>query len=159
MPYNQWLHEGHLEVCEGWTVDNRYVTDRIENLAGYFNIGEVAFDQWGSPDVVRSLTDHGMDCIQISQQLQAMTAPSKRFESLILENKLVHTGHPILRWNLDCTEVQPDVNGNIKPLKPNSKKSSKRIDGVVALVMAISRVQQAKPKFKSVYSTRGVLTL
>jgi phage terminase large subunit-like protein len=159
VPYDQWLKEGYLEMTPGWTVDDRYVVSRITELGKSFKIKEIAFDQWGAKDVVSHLAEHNVDCVQISQQLGAMTAPSKRLERLVLDKHLVHTGHPLLRWNLDCTTIYSDVNGNIKPVKPALKKSSKRIDGIIALVMAISRVQQAKPQFKSIYSSRGVLTV
>jgi phage terminase large subunit-like protein len=45
----------------------------------------------------------------------------------------------VLRWMADCMTVRQDVNGNVRPVKPNRLKNSKRIDGIVASVMAISR--------------------
>ncbi len=63
--------------------------------------------------------------------------------------------HPVLRWMADCLMVKQDVNGNVRPVKPERLKSSKRIDGMVALIMAMSRamVDDSSP---SVYETRGL---
>jgi len=52
---------------------------------------------------------------------------------------LRHGGNPVLRWMADCVEVMQDPAGNIKPAKPDRRKSSKRIDGIAALVNAMSR--------------------
>jgi phage terminase large subunit-like protein len=66
-----------------------------------------------------------------------MNAPCRRLHELVLSRRLVHTGHPVLRWNVDCCAVAQDPAGNIKPVKPDRQRGSKRIDGVVAAVMAI----------------------
>jgi len=159
VPYTEWLEAGYLEVCPGSIVDKTYVIDRLRDLSKAFKILEVGYDNWGARDIVADLKTNGVTAIDCSQYISAMTAPSKRLESLVLSKQLIHTGHPLLRWNLDCVTIYSDVNANIKPIKPDRMKSSKRIDGVIALIMAISRVQQAKKPFKSIYSTRGVLTL
>lgn len=157
--YTDWLDKGYLEVCNGSTIDGRYIVSRIKELSTVFKIKEIGFDAWGARDIVTQLSEAGLTCVDIGQGIGPMTAPAKRLEQLVLDQKLVHTGHPILRWNCDCTTVWQDVNGNIKLQKPDSRKSSKRIDGMVALTMAVSRVQKAPPKFVSIYSKRGVLTL
>lgn len=69
-----------------------------------------------------------------------MGAPPKEFERLVLSRKIRHGGHPILRWSMRCTTVKSDPAGNIKPAKPDRLKSSKRIDPIVAGIMAISGI-------------------
>jgi phage terminase large subunit-like protein len=80
-----------------------------------------------------------------------MSAPSKRLQEAALSRNLVHDGHPVLRWNVDCCSVDSDPTGNIKPVKPQRGKSSKRIDGVVASVMAIGRAMGAVNQAPSIY--------
>ena len=55
---------------------------------------------------------------------------------MVLGGKLDHMGNPILRWNAANVVVKIDENENIRPDK---KKSNERIDGVVALIMAIGQ--------------------
>jgi phage terminase large subunit-like protein len=110
-------------------------------------------------DVVRTLEDNGVKMIEVSQNMMSLTASAKGFESLVLSGKLIHSGHPVLRWNLDCSTIYSDVNGNIKVQKPDLMKSTKRIDGVIASIIALSRIQKAPPVFKSIYSTRGALSV
>ena len=50
-----------------------------------------------------------------------------------------HGGNPVLRWMADCLSIRQDENANIRPVKPDRMKSGKRIDGIVAAIMARSR--------------------
>ena len=159
VPYDYWSQLGHVELTDGSTTDWRYVVNRVKELSGIFKIREVGFDPWGARDVVRELQEGGLTCVDIQQGIGSLSAPTKRLQELILNKKLVHTGHPVLRWNLDCTTIYSDQNGNIKVQKPELGKSSKRIDGIVALIMALSRIQRVEPKRPSVYQTRGLRVL
>jgi phage terminase large subunit-like protein len=68
------------------------------------------------------------------QGFASMTAPSRRLESLTIDGKLRHAGHPVLNWQAGNVAVQMDPAANIKPSKA---KSTERIDGIVSLVMAL----------------------
>jgi len=85
-----------------------------------------------------------------------MSDPMKEVEKLILEKKLVHFKHPVLRWMVDNTVAKTDPAENIKPDKAKSKE---RIDGVVALIMALDRIMRNEGKGKSVYEDRGIRIL
>ena len=84
-----------------------------------------------------------------------MTAPTKEWEKLLLSGKLLHGGNPVLRWMTSHVSVETDAAGNIKPSK---KKSTDRIDGIVAGIMGLGRaLVQSEPT--SVYETRGLLVI
>jgi phage terminase large subunit-like protein len=82
------------------------------------------------------LTADGATMIPMGQGFASMSAPTKELEKLILSGDLRHGGHPVLRWNAGNVAVEQDAAGNLKPSK---KKSTEKIDGIVALVMAIDR--------------------
>jgi phage terminase large subunit-like protein len=84
-----------------------------------------------------------------------MSPPTKELMKLTLEGKIAHGGHEVLRWMADNVFVRTDPAGNIKLDK---EKSTERIDGMVALVMALSRALISKPT-DSVYNERGILIL
>ena len=65
-----------------------------------------------------------------------MSPASKELMKLTLEKNIAHGGNPVLRWMLDNIYVKTDSAGNIKPDK---EKSTERIDGAVALIMALDR--------------------
>jgi phage terminase large subunit-like protein len=158
--YTDWLAHGYIEATPGNVTDWHYVTERIKQLAKLFKIRDIGFDQHGARDTVADLIDAGITTTDVSQGILSISSPAKRLQELALSKKLIHTGHPILRWNIDCTTVIEDANQNIKPVKPPLGKSSKRIDGVIATIMAISRYLKAAPtNVTSVYHQRGLLTL
>jgi phage terminase large subunit-like protein len=152
--YDIWANDGFLELTPGAVTDWRFVVERIKKLAQTYRIQEIAFDRYGARDVVADLMDSGLTTIDFGQGTVSMNAPCKRLEELVVSRKLVHNGHPLLRWNIDCTTVKPDAAGNVKPVKPDRKRSSKRIDGTVALVMAIGRAMEHTDT-TSVYEDRG----
>jgi phage terminase large subunit-like protein len=68
-----------------------------------------------------------------------LSEPTKGFLSDIVQGNMRHGGNPILRWMADCLAIRQDENANIRPVKPDRMKSGKRIDGIVAAIMARSR--------------------
>jgi len=82
-----------------------------------------------------------------------MSAPTKELERLLLDKKLRHGGHPVLRWMAMNVAVMQDPAGNMKPAKD---KSTERIDGIVALIMALGRACLSGNE-TSVYESRGAL--
>jgi phage terminase large subunit-like protein len=86
-----------------------------------------------------------------------MSPPTKELMKLTLEEKIAHGGHPVLRWMMDNIFVRTDPAGNIKPDK---EKSTERIDGAVAMIMALDRaLRNAGQAADSVYDDRGLLIL
>ena len=79
----------------------------------------------------------------------------KTAERIVLERKLNHGGHPVLRWNMDNAFVRTDPAGN---LKIDKEKSTEKVDGAVALVMALDRAMKNQGG-ESVYDTRGLLII
>ncbi|HET9395677.1 MAG TPA: terminase TerL endonuclease subunit [Nitrospiraceae bacterium] len=150
--YDVWAKEGHLELTPGNVTDWRFVTERIRRIRDVYPIAEIGFDRWGARDITADLEADGFTCFEVGQGYGSMNAPARRLEELVLSGKLRHNGHPLLRWCLDCTTVRQDEAGNIKPVKPDRLKSSKRIDGIVALLMALSRAMQADTSVPAVWS-------
>jgi phage terminase large subunit-like protein len=101
------------------------------------------------------LQDDGHEVVPFGQGYASLSAPSKELEKLVLSKGLRHDGNPVLRWCASNVMIETDAAGNIKPSK---RKSTERIDGIVALVMAIGRAIVAEPEFRSVYEDRGMLT-
>jgi phage terminase large subunit-like protein len=154
--YDVWVKDGHVETTPGNVTDWRFVTQRILQVRSRFDIRSIAFDRWGARDTVSDLTENGIVVEAHGQGYASMNAPAKRFQGCVLSRKLVHDGHPVLRWNVDCCSVSSDPSGNIKPVKPERHKSSKRIDGVVASIMALGRAMD-QPAYQSAYEGETVV--
>ena len=156
VPYTAWAREGHLHLTEGNVCDYDAVRLKIKELSEIFNIQEIAFDRWGAQQLVTNLKEDGHEVVAFGQGYASLSAPSKELEKLVIAADLAHSGHPVLRWCASNVMVETDAAGNIKPSK---KKSTERIDGIVALVMAIGRAIVREPEPVSIYETQGVLLL
>jgi len=85
------------------------------------------------------LQEHGLNVVAFGMGFLSMAAPMKEFERRLLGRKIHHGGNPILRWNAANLAVKQDAAGNLKPDKANSQG---KIDGFVALVMALDRAMR-----------------
>ena len=142
--YDVWARQGFLELTPGKVTEWQYVVGRIKQLAEALRIRQIYYDAYGARDTVAALLETGIETTPHRQSYLGMSPPAKRVEELLLSKKLVHSGHPILRWNMDCVRMKQDEWDNIKPVKPMRNQSSKRIDGVVAMLMAVRGVMEAQ---------------
>ena len=80
---------------------------------------------------------------------------TKELMKLTLERKIAHGGHPVLRWMMDNIFIRTDPAGNIKADK---EKSTEKIDGVIATIMALDRaIRCGNDTSESVYDDRGLI--
>ena len=155
VPYDQWAKRGFIQTTEGNVVHYGFIERFICELGERYNIREIAHDRWNATMMVQTLEDDGFTMVPFGQGFKDMSPPTKDLMRLVLEQSLRHDGHPILRWCMDNVYVRTDPAGNIKPDK---EKSTEKIDGVVALIMALDRAQR-NLNGGSVYDERGLLTL
>jgi phage terminase large subunit-like protein len=157
VPYDVWIREGFLYATEGNIVDYDIVKAKIESLRSRYEVGEIAFDPWNATQIAVDLGKAGATVVEFRQGFASMSEPTKHLMSLVLTKKLAHLGNPVLRWMASNLVVKQDEAGN---LKPNKDKSTEKIDGIVAAIMAIGRAISKPPdEGGSVYETRGVMTL
>lgn len=155
VPYDVWAKQGFLETTEGNVIHYGFIEKYIDDLGKQFHIKEIAFDRWGAVQMVQNLEGLGFTVVPFGQGFRDMSPPSKRLMELVLEKRFSHGGHPVLRWMMDNIFIRQDPAGNIKPDK---EKSSEKIDGAVATVMALDRaIRNDKDGGASVYDDRGIL--
>ena len=151
VPYDLWHRQGYLETTEGNVVHYGFIEQFIDNLGKKYNIREIAFDRWGAVQMTQNLDAMGFTVAQFGQGFRDMSPPSKELMKLVLEKKIAHGGHPVLRWMMDNISVRTDPAGNIKPDK---ERSTEKIDGAVALIMALARATVNGNSSGSVYDDR-----
>ena len=134
VPYDVWAKQGHLRLTPGNVTDFDQVRADINELAKKYNIKQVGIDRWNATQLSNQLHGDGVNVLGYGQGYGSMSGPSLVLESLCVSGKLLHGGHPTLAWQAGNVAIQRDHNGNIKPSKA---KSNERIDGIVALVMAL----------------------
>jgi phage terminase large subunit-like protein len=156
-----WVNAGLIEATEGPVIDFSRIRERINELGKQYQIQSISFDPFNASSLVQELQSDGFEMFEVRQGFASMSEPAKQFESLVLEKRIEHGGHPVLRWNVDCCAIKSDQKDNIYPSKPDRQKSSKRIDGVPAAIMALDRCSRgAAPQSEpSVYESRGLRML
>jgi phage terminase large subunit-like protein len=158
VPYRAWATAGHLEATPGRSLDYAYVAKSVAEDTGKFNVIALAFDQWRIEDFQRALDNSGVDSfiwegpdkpdgegLKLVRHAQGFGGGSSvsslwmprsigALEELVLAGKLRVRFNPVLRWNSASAVMDTDATGNKKWEK---RKSTGRIDGIVALSMAI----------------------
>lgn len=155
VPYDLWERQGTLMTTEGNVVHYGYIEKFIERLGEKFNIREIAFDRWGAVQMVQNLEGMGFTVVPFGQGFKDMSPPTKELMKLVLEEKIAHGGHPVLRWMMDNIYIRTDPAGNIKADK---EKSTEKIDGAIATIMGLDRaIRCGNDTGASVYDSRGLL--
>ncbi len=157
VPYLQWIREGWISTTEGDACDYATVRRDINAIAKDHRImfKEIAIDRLFQGDQLgQELSEQdGFNVIAHGQGFLSMAAPTKRFEDLVLDRTIRHGANPVLRWHASNVSVELDAAGN---LKPSRKKSSEKIDGIVAAIMAVGRTV-SRSQQRSVYEDRGLM--
>jgi phage terminase large subunit-like protein len=159
VPYTMWADQGLVELTPGNVIDYGYVRDRVKQLATEFKLQDIGTDPWNATQVATQLTEiDGIKVVEFRQGFASMSGPCKEFERRVMAGTLRHGGNPVLRWMAGNSVIRSDPAGNIKCDK---EKSSARIDGIVAAIMAIGRAtaQSAVPVPEDVFETVGLRTL
>ena len=156
VPYDVWQAKGEMLSTEGNVIHYGYIENFIEELGTKYNIKEIAFDRWGAVQMTQNLEGMGFTVVPFGQGYKDMSPPTKELMKLVLEKKIAHGGNVPLRWMMDNVYVRTDPAGNIKMDK---EKSTERIDGAVALVMALDRAIRNNGQTDSVYNDRGIIVI
>ncbi len=134
VPYDVWAKAGKLHLTPGNVTDFDQVRADIVALSKKYNIRQVAIDRWNAHQITTQLQGEGVNVLGFGQGYGSMSSPTAALEAAVVGGKLLHGGHPVLAWQASNVAVQSDHHGNKKPSKA---KSTERIDGIVALIMAL----------------------
>lgn len=154
--YRIWAAGGWLSTTPGDAIDYQFIKAQILRDAARFRIVDLNVDRlFQGYQLSQELADEGLQVFGMGQGFLSMAAPMKEFERRLLAKKLHHGNNPVLRWMADNVAVKMDPAGN---LKPDKAASQGRIDGIVALIMALDRAMRHAGN-SSVYEERGLLIL
>jgi phage terminase large subunit-like protein len=149
VPYDTWADQGFLTLIDGPVIIPAVVAQAVADAAGTYNIQNLAYDRWRINDFKRELESIGANIpmAPFGQGFKDMAPAIDKLERLVAERKLRHGGHPIMNMCAAGAVAERDPAGN---RKLNKAKSSSRIDGMVALAMAlgvtsVEEVQASSP--------------
>ena len=152
--YRVWADQGWLKVTPGDAVDYGFVKKCILEDAEKFRLKNLNVDRlFQGYQVSMELADEGIEVFGIGMGFMSMAAPMKELERRLIAKKVHHGGNPVLRWMADNVAVKQDPAGN---LKPDKAASQGKIDGIVALVIALDRCMRHETPKRSVYEAHGL---
>ena len=141
VPYLEWIAAGWITATDGSRCDYDKVVADIVEAGQTRNIRSIGIDMWNAGSTASRLQEAGLSVVSISQSMGSLTAPSKLLESLVAGKKIRHGGNPVLAWMANNVVVTSDSSGNIKPDKG---KSTEKIDGILATVLALAMASTAE---------------
>jgi len=143
--YAGWAKQGLLTLTPGNVIDFETIMDDLRDAASRFSVKEVPYDPWQATQLATQMLGEGLPMVELRATVQNFSEPMKNLEALVLARKLAHGNCPVLTWMMSNVVAKIDAKDNIYPRKefPENK-----IDGVVALIMAIARATLAPLSIK-----------
>lgn len=158
--YSTWVKQGYIIATSGNVVDYDYIRTYINELSQKYSIRLISFDPWNSTKIMSDLESvDGFDTMAVRQGFYSLSPASKELERQIVAHTLVCGENPVLKWAFNNVSILRDNNQNIRPIKD---KPNKRIDPVVATVIAIAGYQLSgynEGTTESIYESDGIFTL
>lgn len=134
--YREFDALGLLTLTDGEVIDFEVIKEDLREFAGRFDVQQVAYDPWQATQLAQEMQAEGLLMVEVRQTVQNISEPMKELEAMTLRKVLAHGDCPILTWMASNVIAKLDVKDNIYP---NKERPENKIDGIVGLIMAISR--------------------
>ncbi len=155
-PYTRWIRERQMESIPGRVMQFPVIRKRLIDDIDRFNFKACGYDPWNASESALALQGEGFEMVKVRQGWGSMSEPSKRFERLILEEKIHHAGNQVMDWMVGNLMWMQDAKENRSPAK---ESDSQKIDGCVAAIMALAVAMLDEGPKDSVYETEDLLII
>lgn len=135
--YDTWAQQGHLTLTDGDIIDHEYIEHDIREMLNDFDVKAVGFDPWGSTQMSIRLSEDGAPMVEIPQTVKNLSESMKEIEAKVISGELYKDANPMMDWMASNIVVKLDRNENYFP---NKEHPDNKIDGMVALFMAVNRI-------------------
>lgn len=143
--YRDFATDGYLTLTPGSMTDYAFIEEDIKSLAKVVKLEDVAFDDWQANYLITRLQETSIPVVDYNQTVKNMSEPMKEVEARVISRKLWHDGNPMMTWMMGNVSAKVDAKENIYPRKDNENDPFCKIDGPVALIMAMGRAMQTEP--------------
>lgn len=159
VPYDMWIKQGWCTRVRGGVMDDSYIKNYVKKQEkdNKWKIAELCYDPWGARQLMNDMEKDGYSAVEVRQGVATLSEPTKKFRDLVIQDKIIHDGSPLLTWCLSNAFEIKDNNQNIK-LNKKHKNDSQRIDLIAAIINAMSRAI-LNEHVSLVYEERGMREL
>lgn len=138
LPYRKWAEQGWLTLTQGDIIDFELIRRHIiDTYARRYQVDEIACNPRGAVQFMQQLQSEDQNVVEVLPGYTTMSPALNELERLVLGQRIRHGGNDILRTMVANLAVRHNPNGD---LRPDREGSSRRIEGVTTLLMALSRV-------------------
>jgi phage terminase large subunit-like protein len=134
--YQSWHLDGVMTLTDGEVIDFEAIKEDLRTFATRFDAVQVPYDPFQAAQFAQEMLAEGITMVEVGQTVRNMSEPMKEVEKLVLERKLAHGNCPAMTWMISNVVAKIDVKDNIYP---NKERAEQKIDGPVALIMAVGR--------------------
>ena len=151
----EWVREGWIMATPGNVTDHNYTRELIKTIAEHVQIIELAYDRYKMTEMVNALMDEGIEMVPFGQGYVSMSPAIDDVERLIKTKQINHGGNPVLEWMMGNVVIKKDPAGN---RKFDKQKATDKIDGPVAMAMALGRAMvNQEEDTSSIYDSDPVI--
>ena len=136
--YTAWMREGWLTVTDGEIIDFNVIKEDILELCSQFEVRELAYDPFQATMLITELMAEGVPVVEMRPTVLNFSEPMKSLDALIRAKKIKHDSDPVQEWMISNVVAKEDAKENVYPRK---ERAENKIDGVIALLMALGRCQ------------------
>lgn len=146
--YRGWEMQGDLQATSGETIDFAVIEDELKAELPGRTIKALAVDPWQAQQMIQNLQSDGLPAKEMRQTVANMSEATKTLDALMREGRIRHPGNAVLNWMIGNVVGHYDAKDNVFPRK---ELPQNKIDGAVALIMALAAFIQDEPKVAPSY--------
>lgn len=157
VPIQDWVDRGYVTATEGDVIDYSAVKAAVIGDAKHFDMQRISYDRMFAGQIVQELDAElkGIDIVPVAQTFYGLSPASKEMERMWKAKEMRHDDNPVMRWMASRVEVKTDDADNIRPVKPNRRTSSARIDGFQAAVTGLDGIVRTSLEQKNTFIKTG----
>jgi phage terminase large subunit-like protein len=149
--YSGWAKQGLITLTPGNIIDFGYIEDDLREISKEFQVVEVAYDPFQATQFATRMLAEGFPMVEMRAIVKTFSEPMKHLDGLIVDGKFHFNGDPILTWMFSNVVAHYDNKDNVYPKK---ERLENKIDGAIALIMALGRAMIGGDEDDSVYNER-----
>jgi len=139
--YTAWMRDGWLTVTDGEIIDFNEIKDDILDLCSFLEVAELAYDPFQATMLITELMEEGVPVVEMRPTVLNFSEPMKELDALIRDKRITHGNNPVFTWMLSNVTGKIDKKDNVYP---NKERPENKIDGPVALMMALGRAMNGE---------------